>query len=631
MVATGYFVLRARSPSAAVSPDAGTPSVATYPSYAHAPGAEAAYKLTFSSDTTLDVSAATDRAPVEGSAQRILARIEGRLVSTVIDDDADKSLLFLRMEGPSAAITANGAVASTDEANVARALEMGFLAQRARSGKILALQVPESTAVARSSLRAIAVWLQVTLGERGAREWKVAEKDRRGDIFVAYTAVADAQVGPGLFAIRKVSQRPGDELAGGVRGGGVSTVVEVDFDLGAGLPRTLAGEERAAHGERAIATGTAKFNIELIQAKTLGKAELDALALRVAALRTLPFTPLDQPEQSVTERANIEAQRLAGATLKELLDGLKDDKKVRDAKFFFQLRAFAILRPEEVDKLAEPLRTADPKNAFVEVLVGALAGAGTPAAQHAIVEAIRARKGNERAETLYVTILGTTAHPTPEAVDTVFERRETSTNADVINASALALGFMASSLATEAPETVNRIVDNELGHIRREEGDLPKLRSAIAGLGNAASVRAMSELLRLSRSPVEEVRARSTWALRGVGHADAERRVIDVLTVDESRLARHEAVQALRYRPQNEAIYDVLRQRVASDSVPGVRIELLRLLWQKYPSDEVLALLAERAVQDPDELVRKAAFDLIEASSIDRAGKKDASPGNKSP
>jgi hypothetical protein len=109
-----------------------------------------------------------------------------------------------------------------------------------------------------------------------------------------------------------------------------------------------------------------------------------------------------------------------------------------------------------------------------------------------------------------------------------------------------------------------------------------------------------------------EVRAAAAYGLRWMDAAEAEARLIRVLNSDADVSVRSAAADALMLRPPTQPVVAAAGTSLGADSSPGVRLILVRLLWEAREDFPEAIRAVERAAEtDASPEVRDLAASLL--------------------
>lgn len=333
-------------------------------------------------------------------------------------------------------------------------------------------------------------------------------------------------------------------------------------------------------------------------------------AAAVAAATATPRTP--SPALAPSRLAAAEPPGI-GRVLAPLLDPQASDEALRfvTKPVYFALVNLIRARPELLAELEAMLADADPAALFVQVSVGALAGAGTPESQASLVRLLAMRPDDPAFMKRVVPALGFAKHPTPELERAIRGLAEQGAG-DVARLANLGMGVLAAHAATAEPARAARIVAEYEAKLGGAGGD-DEIRGHLSVLGNAGTADAARVVERYLASASPRVRSQAVEALRRVPTERAERSMLDLLG-DEHARVRASAAWALGHRRPTARAVAAQASLLARETDERVAEALLRNLWAAVESDRsaVLAALADTARAHPLDAIRDQARGLLE-------------------
>ncbi|AKQ70107.1 hypothetical protein A176_007019 [Myxococcus hansupus] len=262
----------------------------------------------------------------------------------------------------------------------------------------------------------------------------------------------------------------------------------------------------------------------------------------------------------------------------------------------------------EVNRAAELLRQGKMEEALSERMVAALARAGTPDAQRALMSVLEAPSVRPGIRAQAVRAVGTMEHPSLLLADALSRALEEAPDANVRDATALSMGALSKGLALAEPGRSKALVDELLRYCR---SGTPGPRVCLAALARAGSPTGMTYVRSAMLHPDATVRGASTDALRALPGAPADALLDQMMLKDSSAHVRANAVKALAHRVVGahlEALATVLR----TERNVSVRMEVVRVLGAvKHVDAPAQALLRDAAEHDASSKVRELAAALL--------------------
>jgi HEAT repeat protein len=343
--------------------------------------------------------------------------------------------------------------------------------------------------------------------------------------------------------------------------------------------------------------------------------------LRLARGSEYESAPLGKSDEDPDSDRRSDEQLVQGARFEDLLAQLRrmppgEDGQER-ANLLVRLSALMRLDPAAARRaqLAIAQGTEPPT---ARTLLGALGGAGSTAAQEALVQVGESAALASELRMNAVAALGLTDQP-EEGSAAALQRLASDPNADVRSTAVLALGNTALAQRRhgqtgEAAAAVDEILAR-LSAAQTEDEQLLYLQA----LGNTGDPRALPALQAALRVPSVEVRKAAAQGLRFIpsdsGGTSPDQLLTEALR-DPAAPVRLGALFAVSFRPLL-VFLPALQQLVLHDGDEGVRTETVNLLGRALGSagaqllPGVLHTLKQVAERDPAPRVRKAALDLL--------------------
>lgn len=426
-------------------------------------------------------------------------------------------------------------------------------------GTLLALQLPrELDDETRSVLVALAATAQVTEGGAAAT-WSAVETDSLGMHDVRYRRDAD-----GLHR-SKLAYRAAGDAPLAVKVVRSTTDIALRDDR---WPARLEQREELAVGFDKIAV-TVAGRISLRHVGTEHRVATVPAGLETVAVDARSTAARDQDDREL----------LDGASLGDLLAthaAVRDDGNAA-AHTYLRLVALFRLDPEAAREAGATLLrgSLDPREATA--VIGALGEAGTPLAQHALVDVVAATTTAADQRVASALSLGLTATPAPETVAALATASQ-ATDPQLAATATLALGNASLRLAGTDAAGAARQVDELLARLARasEPSDQVILLRALGNTGDPRILPALEAALTAASDPV---RTAATEALRLIPDGRADVLVIAALE-DPSPIVRGAAVFAASHR-RLDPVVRALAVRVQVDSDVAVRRAIVELAAQR--------------------------------------------------
>jgi len=290
--------------------------------------------------------------------------------------------------------------------------------------------------------------------------------------------------------------------------------------------------------------------------------------------------------------------------------GTKEQSDQSGTDAFSKLRALVIVSDDAAKEVGQRLRIAPVGTPQFVAYGQALISAGSPSAQTAFLDALRARKGEAAASMKLVAELVGLDHPTASTIHSLREFAADRSHSVVASSSVLILGRFAERIKSAS-------LIRELGADLLSTADPGRQRLYIGALGNAGQASCLPYLQRFLGSSDVKVRADATAALRFIPSGKVDGMLCNRLMRDRSDEVREAAVFALGFRPHNDRNFGSLILSLREDPSEGVRRSALNTLWaQRENQPAIVMIVSEISKKDPSKDIRKTATDLL---NIDRA------------
>jgi hypothetical protein len=576
------------------------------------------YRLEYASASTLDA----------GPGFAIDMAVCGDVVRTAIRVDEDGAEILWTLREAAVRIAVNGSERPDDAGEIAADLGREVVVRIDRAGRVVALW-PEprapgpSVALVRTLLAATQFVLPLDAASPDA--WEREEEDALGRYVASYRAEPAPAGGtpppPDYRTFRKEKLRDLPPRRTGSRGAAMIVPgVRRDghllarFDLGSGRLVSLHGEEGHEMGLADLfrARTRATVKLEYVRTDSLGATELEA-ARRAGAARMQEETALRLWTVVETEEARRARYRgeLSGATAEALLAELATvDAAGPDADttaLYLKLQALAALEPDFTRTLRQRLIAGDPESHAIGLVISALAGAGHPEAQNALVDALAARARDAQAQLAVMDALAGVTAPT-DVAEAALRKLSGTEDDDVASTARLSLGTMAGTLADSSPQRAARLVGWAVQELDAATSNAGRVLMLLA-LGNAGSARALEAIARHGASPSAQVRGAAAFALRWIDSPAADELLRKVLLADADGDVRAQAAAAFQFRDLTAETFEAHTTALRKDDSIEVRLAVIENLWEardRFPAAR--DAVEEAAVKDESEEVRNASL-----------------------
>lgn len=575
---------------------------------------------TYELSTVRTVRFSTDTAPTE----ELKLALSGRWDVTVVE--ASSAAVLAEVQLDELKLDLGGDAPQLER--LRKSLLAPFFLEMDPSGRLRGLRLRRGTdPIVRGFLKAVAASLQYTSG--AGPSWISDEIDATGEYQaryqlsvdgtrcdkgrVRYTRVAAVQ---GLLPVESVGTTSGELRAAftlartddeSARVEALTATDTLAVDAGPGMPR-VSSESRVS---LRLLGGAVQEDEILEQWRRLAKGP------------DYEPAPLGTSDEDPDSGRRSDEQLVQGARFEDLLAQLRklppgEDGKER-ASLLVRLSALMRLDPAAARRAQLAIaQVTDTQVPAARTLLGALGGAGSAAAQEALVQVGESAALSPELRMNAVAALGLSDQP-EEASASALQRLASDPNADVRSTALLALGNTAlaqrrQGQTGEAAAAVDELLAR-LSAAQTEDEQLLYLQA----LGNTGDPRALPALQAALRVPSVEVRKAAAQGLRFIpsdsGGTSPDQLLTEALR-DPAAPVRLGALFAVSFRPLL-VFLPALQQLVQNDGDEGVRSETVNLLGRALGSagaqllPGVLHTLKQVAEHDPAPRVRKAALDLL--------------------
>lgn len=503
-------------------------------------------------------------------------------------------------------------------AALANELSQAFLVTQ-RSGVTSAEHLPRGASTfAATLLRSLAAALQMGSGQQAADgSWKTSEVDNTGKYEIEYRALAPP--GSGAFERKKLKYEPtpvpnANPLLGKQKLEPQVVASSGKLRLGreGGLQELSFSEEVSLPLLKGVVSGRTELTLVLQPAAPSWRADWQALqAGGEAATPGMPFGRGAAPEA-------VDAQRIGDYTfasaLKELRDGAAERQRAKQGKLAhavseLRTRAFSAmvgilrLQPETLPQASAVIVKADP---VAGVLADALASAGTPAAQAALVQLLGAGEATKRQAASSLMRVDEPTEASERAV------RGLCSDTSYLEFCLYGMGTYARKLRSAGHTARSDALGKTL--IDRLVAAAPGVDQQVAlrGIANSGDRAAFAMVAPLLAHESPSVRSAAVDAIRLMPGADVEKALVERLEHDASTGVRLGVVGAAMARPRSDALSAAVERAAVNDSNSGVRNQCLRALVKWLPETPRLRpVIAKIAELDANQAVKTAAAAAI--------------------
>lgn len=455
------------------------------------------------------------------------------------------------------------------------------------------------------SLRSFRLPAQAKVGET----WKRTEKDLLGTYSTNYRLVS-MEKGLATVEKRRVQYDAFKQGAQGMDAQiSADNVSVISIDVKSGLVRNVETTLSVSQSVDGTIIGVNKTHLNLSYEGTSSLAPKE-LAMMMRRSRRLSdsreWISSDTSASDVDERLErrLHEQQLAGRTMTEIRKQIQAQDAF-DTDTFLSTKALLVLQPQSAQNIGDLLKSsADPNGAKFQLTSGALAAAGTPEAQAAIIDGINHFDGSSTSQNILLGLIGQVDKPTSETLNYLNRRSQENDAGDgVANSSRLALGSIARHLDSSQREPV---VDGLLETLK-SAGTTDEKVNALLSLGNTGDVQVGSVLAKGLRDPTTLVRKASCFALGQQPKGSEVEPLLQVALEDKEPTVRVECLDALARSVLEPAHTDAVLNLAMQDAVPEVRLAALRVAGAQEQFPELRSVLRHINEEDQSQDVRRLA------------------------
>ncbi len=588
----------------------------------HQVGTRRAYSLV--STRIITLRAPREAKEAAGSEETLRYELHGTWETTVLQNDPLGVLLLTQLREPQLRGATDSDAAL--QAKVLADLAVPFFLQLDPSGRLRVVRLRKDvSAQARGFIKAVAAQLQYVRPAQPDRTWNTEESDPTGEYVAHYEQQATSDREP--LRYHKSRQR----YLHVATAQGLGPVTELGKVAGTlDLTYTLDGADAATAGLQKV-TGKDSLQVEpgAAMPSISSSSEITLALLRtdgpvdVTALLALASTPDYEPvaiaaldSDSSTAHAD-DAQLVKGASLQALVHQLgalpESGSGPQRAALHTRLSALFRLDGSAAQKamLAVKQGLAEPA---AKTLIGALGGAGTAAAQAALVQLAETKSLTTDLRENALAVLGLAENP-EDSTAAALLRATGDTDREVRSTAALALGNVAAGQRKSNPGDADQSVD-ELLALLASAATQDEQIVYLQALGNAGDARALPALQRALASEAAAVRSAAVVSLRFIEGAQVDQLITGAIIQDRAAEVRRGALFAASLRAL-PSLFAALQKAALGDEDVGVRMDAVGLLGKALTmpaiSGSAGAVLRTVASKDPEPEVRRAALNRLQS------------------
>ncbi|WP_394825917.1 HEAT repeat domain-containing protein [Pendulispora albinea] len=360
-------------------------------------------------------------------------------------------------------------------------------------------------------------------------------------------------------------------------------------------------------GSRRIGETKARLVLAHVEKRTLSESELAmrARALEGAAAAGSPASDLAASDVDARLERNMQEKELGSDDWRTLSARNSD---VEPTKTYLKMKALFFLHPESCDQARRALTAMDDPNAArFQRVAAALASAGTPESQAALVSALRASDGKRAKEHALLGAMGFVKKPTAETMKVLDDIVSAKGDDEVRSTARFARASLAGQGADPNTPQARAVVKSEVAAYRSATGGEERT-TALLALGNTGSQDVLDVAREALADSDPQVRAAGAASLRFVAAGEAEDLLVRVAANDSASAVRAEALRSLGLRILGEPAVQTVAGLAKADLEEDVRMMAVQVLARELDRDPGLeGLLDDIAQTDRARGVRNAA------------------------
>jgi hypothetical protein len=604
------------------------------------PGESALYTLDYSNQASNNLQPLMDEArrtsqtrgaaaatPGSGLERQVQASVQGTATITTLLRQIDGTLHRLQMPAARVSLVVDGQEATTEEGLVSQALANGLLYATGPNGQIRKLWLPPQTgAVVKGVVKAVLALTQVVSVEDApgpAASWQVNETDHTGTYQVRYSRLAPE--GPlSVLQKQKLNFVPALDAGKATRSFRSAQYLptgslRLTLDTASSQLRSINGTEshdvliddqRTGHSDTRFAM-TWQRNATLSAQALVTQQKQAQAQLAVTNPGSLLAAPTREESDTLLYRQKLGTATLATLTAQLNLLNKGQPLAGSPTDLYQKLKALIYLQPATSTALAKGLAAKSLNQPGFKLVINALSTVGSPTAQTALAQVIKARQRDKNAMVQLIPVLGMLEQPTSATQDLLRSLALDNSDEDVSSTAQLALSIVARTLSADDPAHAQALLAEVLAHLGHPQ-DVPAVQKQLLLIGNAALPKYLSMALGFANDPRDEVRSDAMMALRFYPVGQVGPRLVQALRADADATTRRDAATALGFMAAEDQVIAALQAAYAAEPVPEIRLVVIKSLWRfERARPAVRALVRQAALSDPSDEVRKGLKSLM--------------------
>ncbi|MGA3162029.1 MAG: HEAT repeat domain-containing protein [Terracidiphilus sp.] len=566
--------------------------------------------------------ASEQSAPTPGMKNSFDVTTSGEVTVTVFDREGGSLLAEIRFAKLQLAYLVNGQPAAEAE-KIRQELGQAIYTTMDAQDLVTSLQFQTGISrIAQTLARTLIARMQFVRPQESAQaHWQVEEEDQQGRYLAEYVRESTSAAGQ---SITKTILHYNAEQAARNQEAGTAwpeIATKGSFHLVAGEDSSLvsiAGEQSQSFTLRGqpVGNNVESLHFTRVARAALAQDKLVGIAVKYRQHQTeLTRTTLSAQASRAEAEESIQRQALGSATFDSVAAELKQLEASgaggKHTDLYLRVKALAALHPDACARLAQLVQATAPDGPAMKLVTGALAAAGTYAAQAALVEIMHGHADNEALQLRLLPALGLLQNPDVATVSELKRLSGEAVSERVSFRARLALGAAARALKQSAPERAAAIVTELLKQLTQARGPNVQ-RQYLLALGNTGAAGALPALKIYAASTDPSLRGAALSAMRFLVDGEAEEMLIAALGSDPESTVRLQAAEAISFRAMTPHSFDALKSALANDADSMVRLRAMSDLWEardRFP--QAVEAVTDASLHDASPEVRKAAGDLL--------------------
>ncbi len=540
----------------------------------------------------------------QGQGDRALEfRLQGSLHILILAEDSDSYRVWLRLE--SAGSSQLHHIPSPMKQSLQQSWMAGLSARMSQRGFFLQPLIPNDLdPIAGQFWQKLAERLQVDLPDTlPLPEWTQEEKVAGGTMLAKY-AVEQSQSSSGLenekiYLHKSFDGSPRPHLT---LSGESLILLHARFE---GLQQIEAQSREVQQLQ-----GQSWVSESVLKLKWQRQNQLDESQVASIEANSKESHAKGKPSSQET---SIQKVALGTLSLDQLWTLLDQSGEQISQELYLKLKAWVFLHPNDLKLLLDRLQNLKPGDAALNMSIRALAAAGHPEAQEALVGLLDQHKSDGPLARKIITTLGLVSEPTRNAQKALEQMSRAAEDDSVRRSSRLALGIMGQRLSqsqdAEASKRAQDIEGLAWENLNQASG-LAAITEALAVLGNCGVSR-IEDLDRWLKDPDPAVRSQAFFALRFARPPGTPLFLVESYSKDASVEVRRQILHALSLRlpdlPWFGALDVLLAQALPDEDKITIAKALLRSV--KTFREESLKVMGDLLQSTQDARIRESLAD----------------------